>query len=407
MTTTRIRDGGWLATAVLVSALLLLPIQKSLAHAMEQSYVFLNVGGDSVSGRIEINIPDLNRILGTDLPDDGSLTRDDLAPYAEQIRSYLAARVGFAPEGVSTKSLPLTDYELTAIPLTQYFVYHFVFPALDPEPTYIDVDYAILFDEVPSHRGLLVIETNWQTGTFENEANVSLTFSGRNTSQRLDLSDSSVWRGFVQMVRLGTHHIWIGIDHILFLLALLLPSAMRRDGRSWIPVTGFRPALFYVIKVVTLFTIAHTMTLSLAALGAVTIPSRLVESIIALSIAIAAAELIYPIFRGRIWFVVFAFGLFHGFGFATVLGEIGIPPKYMLHSLLGFNIGVEFGQIAIVCIVFPLLYVVRNWSLYPRYVMRFGSIMLIAISMYWFVERGFEVDLPAGAILNSARDLVT
>jgi hypothetical protein len=392
---------------LLAALLLVIPVKQSSAHALEQSYVFLTVSGDAIDGRIEVNIPDLNLILGANLPTDGSVTREDIAPYVGEIRDYLTARVGFAPEGTASKSLPLTDYEVTTIPLTQYFVYHFSFPDLAFEPDYVDVDYGVLFDEFPNHRGLLVIETNWETGTFQNEAQVSLTFSGNNVSQRLDLSDSSVWRGFTEMVRLGTHHIWIGIDHILFLLALLLPSAMRRHDRDWAPVGGFKPALIYVIKVVTIFTIAHTITLSLAAMNAVSIPSRLVESIIALSIAIAAAEIIYPVFRGRIWIIVFAFGLFHGFGFASVLGEIGIPPRYMVYSLLGFNLGVEIGQVAIVCIIFPLLYMVRNWWAYPRLVMRFGSLMLIAVSLYWFVERGFEVDLPAGAIVNSVIDRLT
>jgi hypothetical protein len=133
----------------------------------------------------------------------------------------------------------------------------------------------------------------------------------------------------------------------------------------------------------------------------------LVESIIALSIAIAAAEVLYPIFRGRIWIVVFVFGLFHGFGFATVLGELGIPPKYVVHSLLGFNIGVEIGQVAIVCIVFPLLYLFRNWWLYRGLVLRYGSLLLIAISLYWLIERGFGIDLPAGAMLNATIDALS
>jgi hypothetical protein len=396
----------WSIANFIAAALLCFPLQQCLAHSLEQSYVYLTVSDDALSGRIELNIPDLNSALGTDLATDGSLTDADIAPHIEDIRNYLISRVGFAPNGAAEKTLPLTDYELTSIPLTQYLIYHFEFPQFDSKLQYVDVDYAVLFDEVPNHRGMLMIETNWGTGTFENEAQVSLDFNGNNTSQRLDLSDSSVWRGFGVLVRQGIHHIWIGIDHILFLIALLLPSVVRREAGTWTPVTEFRPAFIYVIKVVTIFTIAHTMTLSLASLNLFTLPSRLVESVIALSIAIAAAEVLYPIFRGRIWIIVFAFGLFHGFGFATVLGELGIPPKYVVHSLLGFNIGVEIGQVAIVCAVFPLLYLFRKWWVYRRLVLTYGSILLIAVSLYWFIERGFGIDLPAGSILNAIIDTV-
>lgn len=386
---------------------LFLPAQPSYSHELEQSYIFLTVSDDSLAGRIEINIPDLNLILGSTIPTDGNAAITDIDPYLDDIRNYLQSRVGFALEGMSSKSLPLTDYEVSQVEIAQYFIYHFEFSDLITEPKFVDVDYAVLFDEHPNHRAMLVIETNWKSGTFENEAQISMTFSGDNISQRLDLSDSSVWRGFVELVRLGIHHIWIGIDHILFLMALLLPSALRRESGQWQPVVGFRAALMYVVKVVTVFTVAHTITLSLAALNAVSLPSRLVESIIALSIAIAAVENLYPVFRGRIWVIVFVFGLFHGFGFATVLGEIGIPPKYMVHSLLGFNIGVELGQLAIVCVVFPVLYVMRNWWMYPKFLLKYGSLAMITVSLYWFVERGLEIDLPAGAMLNWVIDRVT
>ena len=97
---------------------------------------------------------------------------------------------------------------------------------------------------------------------------------------------------------------------------------------------------------------------------------------------------------------MFGFGLFHGFGFASVLGGIGIPPKYLVHSLLGFNVGVELGQVVVVCLLFPLLYVLRNTGFYVRGLMRAGAVALILIALYWFIERAFEFDLPAGAIVN-------
>ncbi|MEO1625725.1 MAG: HupE/UreJ family protein, partial [Bacteroidota bacterium] len=124
--------------------------------------------------------------------------------------------------------------------------------------------------------------------------------------------------------------------------------------------------------------------------------SRWVETIIAFSIALAALHNIVPIFKTREWLIAFGFGLFHGFGFASVLGEKGLSGDFMVLSLLGFNVGVELGQVLIICMIFPVLFLIRKTKLYP-YIITYGSALLIFISLYWVIERGFEVDLPLGA----------
>ncbi len=145
----------------------------------------------------------------------------------------------------------------------------------------------------------------------------------------------------------------MGFDHVMFLVALLLPSVLvRKDGR-WREIADFGPALINVVKIVTAFTVAHSVTLTLAALGIVHLPGRLVEVVIAASIAIAAADILFPVFRGRIWLVVFGFGLFHGFGFAGALEEMGVLREHLALSLFGFNLGVELGQLAIVVAALP------------------------------------------------------
>nr|MDJ0991451.1 HupE/UreJ family protein [Desulfobacterales bacterium] len=149
----------------------------------------------------------------------------------------------------------------------------------------------------------------------------------------------------------------------------------------------FRAAMIYVVKIVTLFTIAHSVTLSIAALGIFDLPSGLVEPIIAASIAFAALDIIFPIFKRRIGWVVFVFGLFHGFGFASVLADLGVLGENMALSLLGFNLGVEIGQVVIICVIFPLIYVLRQFAFYPKIIMRYGAAAMILVATFWFVER--------------------
>ncbi len=129
---------------------------------------------------------------------------------------------------------------------------------------------------------------------------------------------------------------------------------VRRDG-DWVAKESFKKSLLSVAAIVTVFTVAHSISLTLAALELVQLPSRPVEIIIALSIIVMAIDNLRPFLPGR-WLVIFLFGLFHGLGFATVLGHLTFRVVDLVKVMLGFNIGVELGQLAIVAVVFPILY---------------------------------------------------
>jgi len=374
------------------------------AHDVGQSHIFLTMNGNEITIRVEMNVPDTNLGLGLALAEDFSVVDADLKPHQPALVRYVREHLTLAPDGVPAALTPggVTVFNTSFV---QFVQVHFTL-MVEERPSFMDVEYTVLFDVIPDHVGYLVIENNWLTHTFDNEAEIALTFTAGKTESSLDLSSSSVLTGMLGMIEMGMHHIWIGIDHVLFLMALLLPSVMQRKDRHWQPVPDLKTALIQVVKIVTAFTIAHTITLSLATLELVTLPSRLVESIIAVSIAVVALDIIFPMFRNWTYSVVLAFGLFHGFGFASVLAEMPIPSSYMALSLLGFNIGVEVGQLAIVCVAVPVLFALRNWWFYPRVSMPAGAALLIIISLYWFVERAFEVDLPAGALLNYVIGLV-
>jgi hypothetical protein len=185
----------------------------------------------------------------------------------------------------------------------------------------------------------------------------------------------------------GVWHIWSGIDHLLFLLSLLLPAVLKRQGRQWEAVPFAKPAFINILKVVTAFTLAHSITLSLAAFDVVRLPSRLTESIIAASIIVAALNNIAPhVTEGR-WRIAFAFGLLHGFGFASVLSDMGLPPGARVVSLVAFNLGVEIGQLAVVLAIMPLAYAMRASVFYRRTVMQWGSSAIATLALVWFVQR--------------------
>ena len=135
------------------------------------------------------------------------------------------------------------------------------------------------------------------------------------------------------------------------------------------------------------------LTLTLATLGVVKLPSRLTESAIALSVMLAAANNLHPLIRERGWLVAFAFGLIHGFGFATALSDLGLGQGALALTLVGFNTGVEVGQLAIVAVFLPAAYALRGTWFYQVPLLRFGSALIILISGMWFAERAFNFKL--------------
>jgi hypothetical protein len=202
-----------------------------------------------------------------------------------------------------------------------------------------------------------------------------------------ELDHPSPWSAFIEYLRAGIWHIWSGIDHLLFLLSLLLPAVLVRRQSRWEAVPIAAPAFANIVKVVTAFTLAHSMTLSLAAFDVIRLPSRLTESVIAASIIVAALNNVFPrVTEGR-WRIAFAFGLLHGFGFASVLAEMGLPKGARLVSLVAFNLGVEAGQLAVVLAVMPLAYVLRSTAFYRRGVMPWGSSAIAALALVWFMQR--------------------
>jgi hypothetical protein len=379
--------------AMVISFLTIISFTTLSAHSPDQSYLYLRIYESHVEGTQEMTYRDINKALGLNLK--RGMKVEDLRPFLPVIHAYLKERVSLSAGG-QRFPFEFIEPEIMETKMGVFLRSHYELPSMKEVPKELDVKYNVLFDRDEDHQGFLVIGHHWKSGIVKNEGMPSLLFSKGRTENTLNLEDASIWKGFLKMIRLGAYHIWIGLDHILFLLALILPSVVRRkqkpDGTwTWEAVDDFKTAFWYIIKIVTWFTIAHSVTLSMAALGVIDLPPRIVESIIALSIALAAYHNIRPIFGHREWLIALGFGLFHGMGFASVLGDKGLEGEYLTLSLLGFNIGVEVGQIFIICLMFPILFILRKRSVY-RSILLYGSILLILISIYWFVERFFEVN---------------
>ena len=380
---------------------------KAQAHSTGESYVFLNVTETSLSGRFEIPFQELTKAVPLDVDGDDTITKDEFDTKAEEVYDHLQPRLVFY-EGDQAHPVEVRGHQFfDGAGFDTFVQIQFDAPSLNQPPELLDVDYRFLFDGLDrDHRGLLIIESNTRSGILENESQYSLVFGADQRRQTFNVDGVSQWVIFGRFVGEGIYHIVpIGYDHILFLLSLLLASVMVVSGGRWTPAPSFREPFWFVVKVVTLFTVAHTITLSLAALGIVRLPVVLVEAVIALSIAIAAVNNLYPFIANRTWSIVFFLGLFHGFGFANVLDPLGAQGHSLVAALAGFNIGVEIGQLIVVLAAFPVLYLIRRLRLYKPVVLQAGSVALIAIAGFWFFERTFDVMGPIHEPIKNALGL--
>jgi hypothetical protein len=239
---------------------------------------------------------------------------------------------------------------------------------------------------------------------FDPDTESLVTFTAGSRDQSVDLGDRTQWQNFLSSITLGVDHIRTGPDHIMFVLALLVPSVLV-FAAGWQPTPSFGRALWRVLKIATFFTIAHSITFTLAGMGWLPLPpAKIVESIIALSIAAAALHNLHPILPNREWALSFAFGLFHGMGFASLVADLEVSRTSQLVSLLGRNVGIEIGQVIVILVAFPALFLLRRTSVYQP-LLTIGSAVLAVLSLSWMAERIFEVDLGTDAIVGVVVDL--
>ena len=381
--------------ALTVATLLLVLGQAAVAfgHTGNESYVYLDIYENTVEGRVEFPINDLNDVLGTDFPKNADRALVAAEAERELLYEYTDQHLELSEQAGGEWPLVFGDLE-TLGANGGYIIVNF---AVDQEFASVPRSFTAAYDGIihakPERSALLIIGTDWGSGTFNNEADELLRFTAEQPVQEVDLGGTSFWRGFAGVVILGAEHIEIGSDHILFIVALLLPSVLVFSKLAgWQPSASFGSSLWRVLKIVTMFTLAHTITLTLGGLGIVEFPPALVETIIAASIILAALHNIRPVLMNKEWIIAFVFGLFHGFGFAGLLGDLGLTQSRQFVSLLGFNLGIELGQATIILMVFPALFIARRTRAYVP-AMHAGSVVLIAVASAWVLDRALGVDL--------------
>ena len=433
-------------------ALLVAAAPFAQAHKASDAYVTLRVDGATVDARIDIALRDLDRDLYLDTDADDQLSWKEVRSRWADIAALARNDIRVSADGAhctpDTASTPMTDANAPA--LTEhsdgtYAVLRTQWHCAAPVQQ-LSVEYELFAKTDPTHRGITRVSradtgadapapqlvvlspgNGWHrfklpplpalasaasasaTDGVETPAPAALPAPALRQAANADADaappDESPASAFFGFVREGVHHILIGYDHILFLLSLLLPAVWIRSGVTdprtgvtrtrWVPSNNLRLALTNVLKVVTAFTVAHSITLALSVLNVVNPPSRWVESIIAASVVLAALNNIWPLISEARWKLTFVFGLVHGFGFASALKDAGLAKGALVGPLVGFNVGVEIGQLCIVAVVLPIAWSLRGTRTY-RGAFAGGSLAIAAVAGLWLVQRAFDLSLIAG-----------
>lgn len=385
------------AAASAVALLIVAFAAPASAHRNDESYLYLDVGDDTLSGRVELPYPDLRAVFGLRIEGSEDDIRSEFEANLELLQRYAEEEASIGADGTSW-SLTFDDYELLeeggvgANGLGYLILPFTVDLTVASVPQVLDVTFTPMLDEIDDRNNIVLVANDWKRGVIEEETNELLIVNSSSPSGSIDLGDPNQWRNFTASIDLGVDHIRTGPDHIFFILVLLLTSVLVLRASRWSPSSSFTYSLGRLVIVATMFTVAHSITFTLAGLDILPLPpSKLVETLIALSIGAAALHNLRPVLGHREWALAFGFGLFHGMGFAGLVADLDIGRSTQLVSLLGRNVGIEIGQLVIIAITFPGLYLLRRTRLYqPMLVV--ASLGLALISAIWIVERIFEVD---------------
>jgi hypothetical protein len=355
------------------------------AHQMSTGYLNLDLSTyqeQSIQGQLQLRWFDVDSQIKLDNNLDGQLQWQEVVSQKDQILQFVEANLSFQ---ANQQRCVLTMPE--GLQADTHFDEGYLSVALitDCKSQNIDdlvIKYTGVFAQDPEHK--LIINL---TGIGSDKAGIaSQVISVDQQQVNIDLQSSDWFSVLSSYVYQGIVHIFIGTDHILFLVVLVLTSVLIYQNGKWIPKLNNSQVVKDTAWVTTAFTLAHSVTLSATALGWIVPSSRWVEFGIALSIVLTALNNLWPLVT-RLSLITFGFGLLHGMGFASVLGELGLSEQHTLLSILAFNIGVEAGQLMILLALLPVLFFCRSKQWYPKYGLKLGSIIIGIIAINWSIQR--------------------
>jgi len=382
------------------------------AHQTPSTIVLLDVSPDRVAMELQLPLSELELAFGNSITKSPETLLEKMGP---QLAEYLKAHIHPYVSKERPWIVEIAELEMdkgvqvaSGPPYWELLAHLILKPQPGENTRKFKMDYDVIMHQVINHAAFVSIRNDWETGVTGKtpaEAGVIRWDMKDNVIYPLEinLEKGSWWKGFKSMMSLGMQHIKEGTDHLLFLLVLLLPAMLLPFGKQWGRFGGTRSSIVRLLKIVTAFTIGHSVTLLIGALGWIRLPAQPVEILIAFSILVSAVHAIRPLFPGREAYVAAGFGLIHGLAFATVLSNLHLGAGAMALSILGFNIGIEVMQLFVITLIVPWLIVLSRMPAY-KWIRRTGAGLAAIAAVAWIVERSSgQPNIIAGAVQKSAQ----
>ena len=365
------------------------------AHPMPNSVVVLTIHEKNISGEIQLPLGELQSAIGMKVNDHSDRLIERLG---DSLKLYLRQHI--YPKTLDKKNWPteIGAMRLSVVrnKLTGDYKELIVAFTMSP-PEHYDLrnfyfDYDVILREVASHKILVSVKQDWAQGHLTDSEPMQVGVieldvpSGKIVPLQISLAQGSLWKGFASMVKLGMQHIREGTDHLLFLFALLLPAPLLVSKKRWACFGGIKYCLLRLFKLITAFTLGHSVTLLLGAMGWILLPSQPVEILIAISILVSAIHAIIPVFPGRETFIAAGFGLIHGLAFASTLVGLKLDTSKLVISVLGFNFGIELMQLFIILITIPPLLILSQTRSYA-FLRVAGAVVASICASAWLLQR--------------------
>ncbi len=360
--------------------LLLLFISAFLrADILKENFITFDFNGSTPKVLIDFESDNLEKFITLDSNKNGIVSWKELYAQKEKIEDIVLSHIAIMSDKKPC-SLHISDFKVYRRVHQSYIKLPITLQGCSTPHEKVDLHYDLFFDVDKDQKAFVKLSTKTKP----------LIMSARKVDLSLALKQQSLQQAFQTFLVEGIWHIWMGFDHILFLLMLLIPSVYTAHK---IPKDRFIDVFKEILKITTAFTIAHSFTLALSVTEILTINATLIEVAIALSVLFTALNNIFYFTKIRNWMIAFFFGLIHGFGFANVLHEMIDKKSDFLSMLLGFNLGVEIGQLAIVTALLPLLFIFRKTLFYRRFVLIGFSALTAIVALLWAIERAFNLSI--------------
>jgi hypothetical protein len=370
--------------------------QKSSAHQAPYSLAWLDVAPSKVGLELHVPLPELELAFGNKITSDPEHL---LGKMGTQLREYFLShthayvnRNALWLLTVQEMNVVREQQESSGPPFWELRIHMILQPQKGENTRNFFLDYDGVVHQVANHIIFVAVRSDWETGrkdsvTADSDP-MTIRMDGDNTVHPLHItiSKGSWVRGFSGMISLGMEHIKEGTDHLLFLLVLLLPAMLLVNRKEWGRFGGTHYSFIRLLKIITAFTVGHSITLLLGAIGWLQLPSQPVEILIAVSILVSAIHAIKPVFAGKEVYIAAGFGLIHGSAFAGVIANLNLNAGAMGISILGFNIGIELMQLLVIVIVVPWLIILSRTTLYTT-VRITGAGLSGIVASAWIIER--------------------